>query len=276
MALSLSEKVMYSVLHISMLNATHQLIGTATGFLFGFCDDGTKQVTCLVTNRHVLSKCSFVQISLTRKKTDGTPDIGNLATVTIPTAGATYHPNPDIDLAILPVAQAIRAIAEAGAPPFFTIFTSRNIPSKESWSNFSAIESVFMAGYPKGFRDQTNNQPIFRSGITATHPALNFNGRPEFLIDMPCFEGCSGSPIFICDEGLHIDKKANAVSAGDKFELLGIQYAIPLDKSIVQLATATIDRKPVPAVPLYMNLGFIIKSTELLVFEDLVRAKLNS
>ena len=42
MKLSPSSQMMFNVLHITMLNNDHKEIGTATGFLFGFCkkDDG--------------------------------------------------------------------------------------------------------------------------------------------------------------------------------------------------------------------------------------------
>lgn len=275
MNLTLSEKIMYNVLHITMLDARKMPSGTATGFIFGFCDDGQRRVNCLVTNRHVLSRCSFIKISFTRKKDDGSPDIGNLVQAIVSTDNATYHPNQDIDLAILPIGPAIGQLNSAGNDPFFTFLVADNIPASDVWGNYCAIENVIMAGYPKGFHDSINSQPIFRSGITATHPAIDFNGRPEFLVDMPCFEGCSGSPIFICDEGIHVDKRTNSIYAGNKLALLGIQYAIPLKQSIGQLASVTTGNTTVPVVPLYINLGFIIKSTELLVFEDIIRAKVN-
>lgn len=275
MGLSLSEMIMYNVLHISMLNAEQKQIGSATGFIFGFCNDGSKRVNCLVTNRHVLTKCAYVKVTFTRKNTEGMPDVGNLVSVTLSTASAICHPNPDVDLAILPVGPGVDSLKHSGVDPFFVFFDASTIPPKDTWTKYSAIESVFMAGFPKGFRDTVNSQPIFRSGITATHPALDFDGAPEFLVDMPCYEGCSGSPVFICDEGLHIDKKTNSVSTGSKLELLGVQYAIPDKKSIGQLAVVPTDSKSVPVVPLYLNLGYIIKSTELLVFEDMIRAKLN-
>ena len=192
------------------------------------------------------------------------------------TKSAIFHPNADIDLAILPMSHIIDALNKAGTPPFFVMFTTENIPSEEEWKSYSAIENVVMAGFPKGLRDEINNQPIIRSGATATHPALNFKGLPEFLVDMPCFEGCSGSPVLICNEGWLVDKRNKSVSVGSRVRLLGIQYAIPSKYVIGKLATVpTAESTDVPVVRLYLNLGFIIKSTQLLAFEDLLRAKLN-
>lgn len=275
MGLSLSEKIMYNVLHISMLDAGQKQCGSATGFIFGFCNDGSKRVNCLVTNRHVLTQCAYVKITFTRKNAEGMPDIGNLVSVILSTVPTVCHPNPNIDLAILPVGPGIDSLKQSGNDPFFVFFDTSCIPPKDTWSKYAAIENIFMAGFPKGFHDKVNSQPIFRSGITATHPALNFDGAPVFLVDMPCFEGCSGSPVFICDEGFHIDKKTSSISTGDRLELLGVQFAIPDKKNIGQLVTIPTDNTHIPVVQLYLNLGYVIKSTELMVFDDMIRAKLN-
>lgn len=57
------------------------------------------------------------------------------------------------------------------------------------------IES-FVVGYPIGLEDTLNKLPIFTSGITATSPFENFNGKPEFLINAFALPGSSGSPCF--------------------------------------------------------------------------------
>lgn len=258
-----------------MMNERFGVVGSATGFLFSFASDGDMDVPCLVTNRHVLSQCANVQLTFTREKEDRTPDVGNTVRAIIPTADAIFHPDSTIDLAVLPIGLAADALAKKGTRAFFIKFSLENIPDDSEWAAYSAIENVIMAGYPKGFRDAVNSLPIFRSGITATHPALNFSGKPQFLVDMPCFEGCSGSPVLICDEGMHIDKRTRSISVGNKVSLLGIQYAIPLNHSIGRLATVPTDAgAQIPVMPLYISLGYIIRSTELLVFESIIRAKL--
>lgn len=275
MSLAISDLFMHNVMYIEMLNASHKKNGSATGFLYGFCNREDGSVLCLVTNQHVLSKCDYIKLSFTSATESGDPDIGNLIEVELSTKDSIFHPTSSIDLAILPLGGAIKAINNAGKRVFYARFSSENIPSEDEWKHFSAMENVFMAGFPKGFRDDVNNQPIIRKGITATHPALNFKGSPEFLVDMPCYEGCSGSPVFICDEGLIFDKRNRSVSAGSKVRLLGVQYAIPSQYVIGQLATVpTAGAKDVPVIPLYLNLGFIIKSSELMVFEDILSAQL--
>lgn len=53
-----------------------------------------------------------------------------------------------------------------------------------------------MVSYPIGLIDNINNFPIFRRGITASHPGLSFKVKPEFLIDASCWPGSSGSSVF--------------------------------------------------------------------------------
>ena len=267
MKLTPSEQIMYNVLHITMLDDSHKPKGFATGFLFGFCSSEKGSAISLVTNRHVLSNCSNIRISFTSGKEDGSPDVGNIINVETETKYAIYHPDDSIDLAVLPIANVIDSIYASGKKAFYAMFTVESIPTADEWNQYSAIEDVVMAGFPKGLRDEVNNQPIIRSGVTATHPALNFQGRPEFLVDMPCFEGCSGSPVLICNEGWVVNKRIHSISTGSIVKLLGIQYAIPSKYIIGQLATVpTAGTKDIPIVQLYLNLGFIIKSSELLVF----------
>lgn len=63
------------------------------------------------------------------------------------------------------------------------------------------LDQVVMIGYPVGLMDEVNLQPIFRRGVYATNPSLDYMGRKEFLLDIPNNGGSSGSPVF------HFDKK---------------------------------------------------------------------
>lgn len=60
-----------------------------------------------------------------------------------------------------------------------------------------------------GLSDTRNNYPIFRKGYTSAHPAVDFNDDGIGLVDMACFPGSSGSPIFIFNEGSYRDKHGN-------------------------------------------------------------------
>lgn len=273
MGLSLSEKLMYSVLHITTVKNGIQT-GAGTGFIFCFFNNTDHPVLCLVSNRHVLSNCSEIELSFTRPKDFVTPDIGNIFQVRISTSCVIHHPDPNIDLSILPLAPAFNELERIGKDPFFTYLAVENIPTSSEWARFTAIEEVVMPSHPLGFRDMTKSQPIFRRGITATHPALDFQGNPTFLIDMPCFEGCSGSPVIICNEGIYFDKRRNRMEPGNKLYLLGIQFAIFKGSHKSQIKMPYADaQSQILDMPLYIGLGNVIRSTELLAFERIFSAQ---
>jgi len=56
--------------------------------------------------------------------------------------------------------------------------------------------------------DAEHNQPVFRSGVLASHYKFDWNGRPEFVIDAACVPGSSGSPVLLVDIGQVFTKKA--------------------------------------------------------------------
>lgn len=277
MELTLFEQLIYSVIQITMLDENGTPRGTASGFIGSFCDNPDKKthVPVIVTNRHVLSNCNKISVVFTRATESNEPDRGHTVSAVISTAQSVFHPDIKTDLAVLPLAQTFYKLDKEGAFPFFRYLPLSLIPSSEEWEQFDAIEEVIMAGYPRGIRDPVNNLPILRRGITATHPSYNFNGTPEFLVDMPCFEGCSGSPVFIIQQGAIFDPRKNSVNIGkDRIFLLGVQHAIPLSQAVGSLELLPSEQPsivPKPVVPMYLNLGYIVKSTELLAFDDILR-----
>ena len=107
----------------------------------------------------------------------------------------------------------------------------------------NAIENVVMLGYPNGLWDKKNNLPIVRRGVTATPPYIDFEGRPEFIIDCACFPGSSGSPVLLYNVGSFLRKKDSKVRVGGRLKLLGIlwggpQYLAPGEIKAVPIPTA--------------------------------------
>jgi hypothetical protein len=123
-----------------------------------------------------------------------------------------------------------------------------------------------MIGYPNGLWDEVNNYPLIRRGITASHPAVDHevDGVPTTVVDIACFPGSSGSPVFLYNHGSFADKKGNLV-VGGRLLFLGVLFSGPViqaDGRIVihNIPTAAV---PVAEVSLMMNLGYIVKSREL-------------
>lgn len=110
--------------------------------------------------------------------------------------------------------------------------------------------------------------PVFRTALAATHPYIDYQGRKEFMIDMACFAGSSGSPVVLATSSPYIDK-LGINRMGTEVTLLGIlscgpQYTVDGDIVIVPAPT---DPKPIAASRIPTNLGCVIKAERLLEFE---------
>jgi hypothetical protein len=115
-----------------------------------------------------------------------------------------------------------------------------------------------MLGYPKGYGDTTNNYPIVRRGTTATPIKSDFDGKKEFLLDIPIYNGSSGSPVVLLNEGAFESK--GSLLSGTRLYLLGIatqsidlktqnpnSYADldnPLNIAVVTKSSALLEFKP--------------------------------
>ena len=108
--------------------------------------------------------------------------------------------------------------------------------------------------------------PIARNGVTASHLALEFNGEPKFVVDLACFPGSSGSPIFVYNPDGYFDKKQNMVVMGKtRLKLVGILFAGPLVTNEGQIIFGNTPRLEVNSM---MHLGYAFRSTTLLELED--------
>ena len=128
-----------------------------------------------------------------------------------------------------------------------------------------------MIGYPNGIWDSVNNKPIFRKGITATHPKFDYNGKKEFMIDAACFPGSSGSPVFILNEGGYRDKKGNTYLGTTRIMLIGVLYAGPQHTATgeVKIINVPTSQIPVSISSIPNNLGIVIKSFRIKELEKL-------
>ena len=129
-----------------------------------------------------------------------------------------------------------------------------------------------MIGYPNGLWDQLHNLPIIRKGITATHPKLKLNGKPEFLIDAACFPGSSGSPVFLANIGSYVSPNGS-LCTGSRVALLGTLYAGPQHTTTGEIVVVDVptDTKSIAVGSIPNNLGYVIQASELLVLEEAVK-----
>jgi hypothetical protein len=273
--LSLSEQFAFSTVRVEVTRKDGG-IATGTAFFFRFLDEGVAHVPALVTNKHVVADCESVRFRFHLRDADGSPVIGKHMDFQVDNAEAAClpHPDPAVDLCLFATYPILKQLDDNGIRLFYKTFSAALIPTAEELRELGALEEVVMVGYPAGLWDETNNMPLFRRGITATHPGLAFNGRAEFMIDSACFPGSSGSPVILYNPQGWTDKKGNIV-LGSRHKLLGVLYAGPqmsMEGDIV-IASVPTQQMPRAMTRVPINLGVVIRSQELLSFESVLKAK---
>lgn len=267
--MSVAEELLYSTVKITAyLNGKAH--GTGTGFFTAFDNDGENCFLALVTNKHVIEKSDQIKIICHVKNNEGEPS-GNFVelSIGINDKQVIYHPDTKIDLCAISIAGLINQAIDQGMPIFYKFLDLSLIPNTDDWQYFDAIEEVTMIGCPNGISDEVNHLPIIRKGITASSLAKLYNGKQEFMVDMACFPGSSGSPIFLYDKKGYLDRKTNTYYMDkSRIHLVGILYAGPLINNNGQVILA---QPPQVTVAAMMHLGNAIRSTELHVLNDEVR-----
>lgn len=265
---SITERLMYNTIKIETQT------GSGTGFFFEFKYDNNVSVPLLITNKHVVNnnENEIVNFHVHLSGANEEP-LFETAVVTLETK---WYFHPTYDLCCTPIAHLIKYLKEKYEKNMFYIPLSEELILNQSETEeLNAQEAVSMIGYPNGLWDKYSKLPIFRKGYTAFHPGIDFNNESLGIVDMACFHGSSGSPIFILNEGLYSNKNGNTV-VGNRVMLLGILYSGPT-KQIIGDIVETQDLKTVSVSKSLINLGYYIKSRELLyfksIFETLVKNK---
>lgn len=224
----------------------------------------------LVTNKHVIDGAVVIGFTF-HVTTDGNdtplPGAGRLISIRSRELPIVRHPDPDVDLAGIPLAGIVEhTIRHEGWQPYVKCLDSSHFPSAKMIRDFSALEEVVMVGYPTGIVDAVNNFPVVRRGITSTPYMSDYQGKSQFLADIPVYGGSSGSPIFVVNEGSW--STVNGLAMGTRFALIGVLYAGHTETVNGHIVAEPIPTNltPVAKVKHMINLGLCIKSA---LIEDL-------
>jgi hypothetical protein len=255
--LPIANQFIYATVKISGFNRG-SLVSTGTGFLFAFAPDENGAILSVVTNKHVIKDIEEISITL-HVGIDGFPSgetiecrLENFPDL------ITMHPSEEIDLCAFPISLFADQAAANGKNLILPALHEDLIPTSEEWRSFDAIENIKMIGCPNGIYDDTNKIAIVRSGITATPLFNNYNDKSEFMVDIACFPGSSGSPVIILDKIYNsINGKMDAIS---RHYLVGILYAGPTIENEGELGLSSTARIITRTM---MHLGNVIKSSEL-------------
>ena len=265
--IGITEQLMFTTVRLAADNGSY-----GTGYFYNFQID-KKNIPVIVTNKHVVNNNPDETMTfLVHLTSNGEEEDGNYA-VRLSTHWL-FHPTKDMCLTYC--ASLNEEIPKlTGKHVFMRNIDNSFIWSKEKLTELSMSESVTMIGYPNGLWDQKHNFPIFRYGNTAAHPGYDFNEDGIGLVDMACFPGSSGSPVFIINEGSVKDKTGSLFLGESRVIFLGTLFSGPTIDAEGKIQQKTIPTSTVQIVSntrMMMNLGYYIKSYELDGFRPLIEA----
>ena len=268
--MQLSEQLLHTTIRIEASLPSGEC-SVGTGFFFKFCDDGKTFVPAVVTNKHVVKGGYEYRVIFSRADENGNLlNINERLTMRGSDSDWISHPDENVDLCVLPIGPALNGFIQAGKHLLTIPLSLELLPTKTLIKDMGCMEEVTMIGYPNGIWDEANNLPIVRRGITATPYRYDYRGEKEFLVDMACYPGSSGSPVFLYNEGTYLEN--GAVVVGSRLYLLGILRAVPIRNVLGDITVSTITHVNVQDM---LNLGIIIKSERLKDFDPILRERLS-
>jgi hypothetical protein len=271
--LSPSEQLAHCTVRIEV-ETPQGVRGTGTGFFYRFADNGRQYVPAIVASRHLVQGAHTGRFHVLLAGADGNPDYAAREVFRLEQFQQYWvpHPDPAIDLCAMPVGPLVTAAQQAGKEFFYLTVDHSLLPTDAQLADLTAMEDVVVIGYPNGLWDQEHNMPVIRRGITASHPRLDWNGRPEFLVDGACVAGSSGSPVFLFNMGSYASRSRGLITSRSRIKLLGVLHATPQ-----QTPTGELRIVPVPTVEHALamgSVGVVVKARKLNELDDAVAALL--
>jgi hypothetical protein len=245
------KRLLFSTVRIANLTTSGiPTTGTAFNLTVPLDDGGFSPL--LVTNKHVVANAAKLSAHFIARKADANePDLGRGAEVALDPADWIGHPDPEVDVAVVPIARVVQQHGHLlYAEPLPLSLLSTEIADYY----VDAIEEITFIGYPNGHYDEKHLTPFVRRGITATPMELDFSGKPTFLVDGSVFGGSSGSPVFLFNEGSYRGAN-NSLVVGSRLRLVGIIAATMLREARLPVEVANAEHVKI-AQELNLGLAF--------------------
>jgi hypothetical protein len=253
-----ADAMLFSTVRVETTGPSGGGTGTAFGFVY---TQGNNNWPFFVTNKHVVAGAASGRLIFNADR-GGQPSLGDRVEITIADfeRGWFGHPNPSIDIAVMPCQPILQQAQDQGRPVYFVPIPHTAIPPDAVLQELGAIEEILFVGYPIGIHDRVNLLPVVRRGVTATPLQVDYEGRPVFLIDASVFPGSSGSPVVICNQGGFATRHGFAV--GSRFMLLGVVSQVLVDHQDNAVQFVPIPTNVVPIVRSHqmVDLGVVYKS----------------
>ena len=275
---TLTERLNFAVLRIVATNHQSRAAQIGTGYVC-LVEFGGGQSTCaLVTNMHVIEHATHLSfdVHLAAEGNEGTPDSETLG-INFLLKQVRVLPHPHCDLVAIAITAFLNAAAAMKGRKIFLLPLSPSaFLTDEAALGLDLVEPITMVGYPSGLWDEQNKLPLFRRGYTASHPAIDFNGKPEFSVDIAVFSGSSGSPVFLIEQGLLFNKGDTAWSPKQRFLFLGTLWGGPrmTEKGEIRVEPVPTSGNIHVETGVRMHLGWVIKARETLWLLEEMRKSL--
>lgn len=261
---SLAEKLLFTTVRIDTKTKNGK-VGSGTGFVFVH-EFGQHHVPVIVSNKHVVESCAMGSITFTLKE-NGKPKIGHGFRLDINDfSGAWFgHPNPSIDVAVIPLAPLEEHLRNLGTEVFYQAITPEIVPPDAEIEKLDALEELVFIGYPNGIWDKKNLLPVMRTGTTATPLIIDFEGEPKFLMDASVFPGSSGSPVFLYNQGMYYSK-TGTTAIGTRLMFLGVVAGVFIRNDINDIVSIPIptQNRSVAISREMIDLGIVYKAKTVL------------
>jgi len=234
------DQVFFTVVRIVIKNEIGDGASIGTGFILRHELSREKCCYFLVTNKHVIpNSVSPIDLVFHTSVDNKEPDLTNFRQVTLADYNGGYSAHPNSDIAVINLSKFSE---EKGL--FWRHINMELIPNFDDLE-LKAGNEVWFVGYPQNRFDTKHNLPLLRKGSISSHPRVDFNGKPEIVIDAQVFQGSSGSPVFS--------------ALGGSFKLIGIISETMIKNNQLQ----TVPTKDEQVVQEVIGLGIVIKSSVL-------------
>lgn len=263
----LSEQLLFNTVRLVANNDS-----CGTGFYFNFAV-GDKVCPTIITNKHVVNNNSNEEMTFFVHLDDGSHGTNESFKVTY-AANWFFHPTHDLCFCLAaPVFCAVKK--KTGKDVFYISNDNSIMATPKKLATLRAVEPITMVGYPIGLWDTVNNLPIFRHGYTASHPAYDFNRPGIGLVDIACFPGSSGSPIYVLDEGSFQDKYGSVDIGVSRIIFLGVLFSGPQYTADGKLEVHDVPTQMVihSQTDLMINLGYYVRASEFDAFQKMIEAE---
>jgi hypothetical protein len=256
---SLSEQLLFTTVRIETVEESGEL-GVGTGFILALQKEKS-EVLFLVTNRHLVEHMSEADLTFTLAR-DQQPDLGMTCrfNVTGFRSGWHFHPDNAVDIAVCPFVPILDFVSSEGHTVYFRSIPISLFPDEKLLSEVDAIENCVFIGYPNGIWDDRNNLPVVRRAITAAPVTVDFQGKPQFLIDGSVFPGSSGSPVFLHNPS-PFSPKTGGMVVGARFNFLGILSSgfFRREQGRMEMGTIPTAQVQIPVTEEMLDLGVVLK-----------------